>query len=210
MVTMARGDEAGALHWLASSIGIQGNNVEAIYWASLLSLKLRRFGDAEGFARRLTEVSPKNARGHYFLSSALAALNRIEEAVAAIDLSLSIDPNEPDSLVLKARLLNTWKMPGLAVDFYRRAISIRPSPSASVDLAQVLLRDSRPEEALEFLLPVLKMVPESARPYDLVARALTETRQFADAEDYCSSCPCNVGNCSRAICNSGSDSDRGY
>ena len=184
MIVMAQGDKAAALGWLIASLETQPDNPEALGWAATLSLNLKNPEKAETFARRLTTVDTNNARAHYLLACALRDLDRIEEAISAIDSSLAIEPDDPDRLVLKARLLSSWRLPALAVEFYKRAMEIRPTPAAAIDLAQILLRESHPEEALEMLLKVSPLMQERVRPFDLIARAYTELQQFEAADSH--------------------------
>ncbi len=181
MIVMAKGDQVQAREWLVSSLRIEPDNSEALAWAAFISLNMHRFEEAEGFARALTRIDPHNARAHYLLANALRALDRVEEALAAIDRSLAIEPDNTDGLVTKARLLKRWQMSGLAIELYRKALAIRPSPPAAVDLAQILLRESHPQEALDVLRGIERYMPESDRPHALIAQAHTEMRQFEEA-----------------------------
>ncbi|HWD41348.1 MAG TPA: sulfotransferase [Fimbriimonas sp.] len=182
MIVLAQGDQNQALRWFESSLQADPSNTEALAWAAFVNLNLHRFAEGEQLARRMTLADPRNPRGFYLLGSALRALDRIEEALKAVDQALSLTPEDVDSLVLKARLLRKWQMPGLATELYRRALSIRPSLPAAVDLARTLLHENQPAEALEVLQSVSTSLPEQNRPYALIAQANTELQRFEDAD----------------------------
>ena len=184
MVTIAGGDRAQGLERLLLSLEIAPNNPEALAWAAHTSLSLNRFLEAEGLARRFVQVLPDNPRAHYLLGEALHRLGSIRDALSSVDRALELKPDDTDSLVLKARLLKSWQLNALAIEFYRKALAVRPVPAAAIDLAQILLKESHPREALEMLQHVAPSLPEGLRPYDLIARAHTEMLQFDEAERY--------------------------
>jgi tetratricopeptide (TPR) repeat protein len=184
IIQIGKGDLGGGLESLVASLEIAPNEPEALAWAAFTSLNVRRFGDAEKYARRLTEVQPNNPRGFYLHANALRALDRIAEGIQAIDRSLAIKPDDTDGLVTKARLLKDWNMAGLAVEFYRMALSLRPSPPAAVDLARILLNESHPDEALEVLRHVVPAMPVEQIPHALLGRAYTELQRFGEADHH--------------------------
>jgi tetratricopeptide (TPR) repeat protein len=184
VIQVACGDPAGGLHWLVRSLRTKSDVGEALAWSAVASLSLGRFGDAERFAGRLTDIDPRSARAHYLLASSLRGLERTEEALRAIDRSLTLNPEDPESMVLKARLLSEWNLPALAMDFYRKSMAIRPTPSAAVDLARILVKEGHPREALDILDEVVPGMPIESRPHALVARAFTVMRQFDEAEEH--------------------------
>ncbi len=184
ILLIAKGDPEAGLDALALAIELDPQNGEALGWAAYTSLNLRQFSAAEQFARSLTECDPTNARGHYLLASALRGQDRIPEALTAIDRSIEINPQDTDSLVTKARLLKDWQMPGLAVELYRQALSIRPSAPAAIDLARILLQESHPQEALDILDQVSPALRLEQRPHALTAQALTELHAFDRAEKH--------------------------
>ena len=117
--------------------------------AAFVALNLRRFPEAEQHASRLVGIAPDSQRGHYLLANALRSQDKIEDALVEIDRALELNPEDTESLVTKARLLQTWQMPALAIELYRKAMSIRPTPAAGMEMAEMLLRDSHPAAALE-------------------------------------------------------------
>jgi tetratricopeptide (TPR) repeat protein len=182
MLLMSRGDYASSVEWLKASLELNPKNLEALAWAAYQSIHLTRYEEAEPMARSFTEISPDNPRAFFLLAAALKGLNRTQEGIAAIDRSLALRPDDPEALVLKARLLRDRNLHGLAMEFYKLAQAGRPYPAAAIDLAQIWLRESRPEEALRELLAVLPQLPEGQRPHELMAQAYTEMMEFENAD----------------------------
>jgi tetratricopeptide (TPR) repeat protein len=184
IVAGALGDAHQALGRLAEAVRMQPNNVEAHAWAAHYALQLGKFGEAEVFARGFCELAPREPKAHDFLARALRGQKRTQEALAAVDRALELSPNAIDVLVLKARLLDEWNLPALAIDLYRRALSLGPAPAAAVDLAIIHLKDGRPAEALGILQEASPLMSERQRPFALIARAYTLLDQAEQAEEY--------------------------
>ncbi len=184
IIQIGKGDQVGGLNSLRAALALVPNDLEALAWAAFASLNLQQFSEAETYARRLTELAPQNARSFYLLANALRALDRTEEGLQAIDQSLALRPDDPDSLVTKARLLKEWQLPALAIDIYRRVLAVRPSPPAAVDLAKILLNENHQQEALDVLDEVLPGIPVEHQPHALIAQAHTEMGHFAIADEH--------------------------
>ncbi len=182
IIEIAKGNQVDGANAILLSLQLEPTNPEALSWAAFTSLNLRNFPRAEEFARRFVEVDSQNPRAHYLLANALRALDRIDEALKAIDRSLELSPDDTDSLVTKARLLRQGSLPGLAVEVYRKALAIRPTPPAAVDLARILLNESHPQEALDVLNQVAPLLRIEMRPHALIAQACTALRHFDAAE----------------------------
>jgi len=183
MILYARNEQAGALDFFAATLAVDPNALETLAWAAYVALNLRRFSEAEGYARRLTQLAPGNGRGHYLLANALRAQDRIPEGLAAIDRALELQPNDPDSLVAKARLLQAWQMSALATECLRRSMAIRPTPAAGMEIARLLSRDGFHESAIEVLREIEPGLPVADRPYGVIAQAYTLLHRFDEAEE---------------------------
>jgi tetratricopeptide (TPR) repeat protein len=182
VILASRGQWEPAFGALQAALRKTPNNPEALAWAATAALQLRRFAEAEQLSLRFGAILPNNPRAHYLQAKALEGLGRIEEAIRAVDRALELQPEDDEALLAKARLLRQWRLPGLAIEFYRRAMAVRPSPGAAVDLAQIWLREGRPAAALEVLESVLAVTPEAIRPYDLIAQAQTTLGRDEEAE----------------------------
>jgi tetratricopeptide (TPR) repeat protein len=180
----ARGRPDMALDSFNESLKSEPDNLETLAWAAFWCLNLQRFKRAEELARHFVAIAPRNHRGYYLLANALRAQDRIGEGLEAIDQALALEPNDTDSMVTKARLLQVWQMPALAVELYQKAMSIRPTPAAGIELARVLMRDGHHEAALEIFKKIQPLMPPAERPYSPMAQAYTLLHRFDEAEVY--------------------------
>ena len=168
---------------LLASLRIQPNQPEALSWAAFLLLNMQRFDEAEALSRQFAQFAPRNHRAYFLLANSLRGQDRIKEALEAIDKALELNPNDTESMVTKGRLLQAWQMPALAVELYQKAMSIRPTPGAGIELARILMRDSHHEEAIEVLNQIKAAMPAPQRPYNPLAQAYTLLLQFDKAEE---------------------------
>ena len=73
-------------------------NFQALLQMGNLHLNSENFPGAAEYYRRALDVSPDNVNVSTDLGTALYYANRIDEAVAAFEVSLSIEPDHPQSL----------------------------------------------------------------------------------------------------------------
>src|SRR5579859_1415635 len=82
-------------------------------------------------------------------AAALMAKGRIIEAEAKYRKALEIDPQDADALNNLGVILRRKAQPGLAIDFLRRAASVRPNdPRIRSNLALALQEAGRLNEAI--------------------------------------------------------------
>ena len=61
-----------------------------------LEVKRQRYGEALDLYRRLAEVAPRNPSAHHGVGTALYFLGRLDEALAALERALALDPMRED------------------------------------------------------------------------------------------------------------------
>ena len=61
-----------------------------------LKVKRQRYGEALDLYRRLVEVTPRNPSAHHGVGTALFFLGRLDEALAALERGLALDPTRGD------------------------------------------------------------------------------------------------------------------
>ncbi|MDR3692933.1 MAG: sulfotransferase [Fimbriimonas sp.] len=184
MVLMASGEPEPARYAFLRVIELDPSSQEAWYGATFITLNEREFTEAERLARRYVEAAPNSHRAYYLLAAALRGQDRPEEALDAVDCALQIKSDDVDCLVLKARVLKELRMPGLSVEIYRQALAIRPTPAAAIDLAKMLIRESRPESAIEVLGGMESTLSALPAFHALLGEAYTMTRQFDLASEH--------------------------
>ena len=184
MICISQEMHAEALASFESALKADPSNGDLLAWAALTCLNLWNGSRAEYFARRLTRYQPQNDRAFFLLSSALSLQGRLEDALEAIDGALRIQPGEPDFIVAKAQLLGRLKWSSQAIEWYRRALQLRPTPELSLELAQSLIDEGHSREALSILHEVSLALPAESQPFELLAQACTEIQEFDAAAGY--------------------------
>jgi tetratricopeptide (TPR) repeat protein len=130
----------------------------------------------------------------------LAARGGVVEALEAVESILAAEPDNPDALLLKARLLLESHDGEAALELHRRAAALRPSSCEARDgLARCLHAMGRDDEALEVARSARELLDEgdnfrhAAAVYLTMVWCLRELRQLREAlavaEEGLSRCP---------------------
>jgi tetratricopeptide (TPR) repeat protein len=69
-------------------------------------LAVRRYHEAEEYARQAVALAPQNARAHRALSRAQAGLGQYTEAARSAEEAIHLAPNSPDGFRLRALALS--------------------------------------------------------------------------------------------------------
>jgi tetratricopeptide (TPR) repeat protein len=159
-IRLQLGRPADALGPLRRALEIDPNDANALF---LLGSSLMQTGDGQGAIASLEQATQlkSDPRFHNELGTALLGARRLDEAAAqfriAIDLSPDwVDPynNAGAALAMNGDILG-------AIEFIRRAIEIEPTfADGHYNLASLLLRLGRTDEARAELVTVLKLRPD--------------------------------------------------
>ena len=114
----------------------------------------------------------------------LARQGRPEEALAQIDRALALAPNEADTHVSKARILNVTGRAEEAEKSVRLAMRLNPhyEPDYLIVLGQALLHQQRYEEAAEFVERAVNRQPKLGQHYVTLAVIYGHLGRTKDAE----------------------------
>ncbi len=135
----------------------------------------RDIARAGGIFSSVLRSNPDCAAAHFGKAMVLASQGRLNDALESIERALAIKPAEPDYIVAKAQTLGRLQWRSQAIEWYRRAIKLRPMPELSFELAASLIDEGRADEALVVLRPVVTQVPAERQPHELLAQAYTES-----------------------------------
>ena len=132
---------------------------------------LESHGAALGYFARAAEGDPTNFRWPYFSGCVHQVLGRNEEAIAAFDTALAIDPDYP---VTHARLGQLYLEAGAldaAEEALRRYSTLRPDDwLGDVGLGRVALRRGEPELALQHLEAAERLGPDDFQVQNTLGR----------------------------------------
>ena len=111
------------------------------------------YGEAADAYRRLVELSPDWIEGHRHLSGALAAAERVDEAIASATTAAILAPDNPGFALHAAALLSDRGRVDEAAEWAMRAVAAVQGGElgAVIDAAEVLMRCGRAEDAASLL-----------------------------------------------------------
>lgn len=138
---------------------------------------------AEPLARAAATREPTNAIAWFLLASVMRALGQRENAMAALQKALLIQPFHPAYHTFQAELhLDSNRVPA-AEEALKRALSAKSDFIPALSLLGVIYMDSgRAAEAIAPLQQCLRLKPESAQHANNLGAALLAVGRDADAE----------------------------
>jgi Flp pilus assembly protein TadD len=147
------GDYVDADKWLTRSVEWNSQDTDAWYYLGRTRYNENKFADAVSAFQQCLKLSPGNAKVEDNLGLALAGLGRDEEATAA------------------------YKQ---AMDWQSRSTFKDSGPY--IDLGSLLLDESRPEEAVPYLVQAIELSPRDSRAHELLGKAYTRMDQLPRAQ----------------------------
>jgi tetratricopeptide (TPR) repeat protein len=147
------GDYVDADKWLTRSLEWNPRDTDVWYYLGRARYNENKFADAVGAFQQCLKLSPGNVKAEDNLGLALAGLGRNEEATAA------------------------YKQ---ALDWQSKASFKNSGPY--IDLGSLLLDESRPEEAVPYLVQAIEIAPRESRAHELLGKAYTRMEQLPKAQ----------------------------
>jgi Flp pilus assembly protein TadD len=127
---------------------------------------------ALAYAERAVSGESQLAVAHIAHGAALAALNRLDEAAAAYQRAMALDPANVELLWRMGDLATARKDTASAEQFFSRAIAADPKDwEPHGRLAYLVFRQGRYEEALQAFDTMRQLVPDHPRVYSNLAAA---------------------------------------
>jgi Flp pilus assembly protein TadD len=147
------GDYVDADKWLTRSLEWNPQDTDGWYYLGRARYNENKFADAIGAFEQCLKLSPGNVKAEDNLGLALAGLGRNEEATVA------------------------YKQ---AMDWQSNASFKNSGPY--IDLGSLLLDESRPEEAVPYLVQAIEIAPRESRAHELLGKAYTRMEQLPEAQ----------------------------
>lgn len=147
------GDYADAGRYLEEAVRIAPENLEARYHLGRVRYQENRFDDAIAAFRSVLERDPGNVRAQDNLGLCLEAKNQMEDAVAAYQRAIELD---------------------------QKALSRSGQPY--LDLGALLIKISRPQEAIGFLRQAAEIEPKSGPVQYQLGKAYFDLRRYPEAQ----------------------------
>ena len=149
---------------------------------------LRDYVDADKWLTRSLHSNPKDAEGWYYLGRAKYNENRFEEALAAFQQYLKLDPRSvrgEDNLGLSYQGLGRTEEAVLAfknaISWQRESLQ-QGNPGPSINLGALLLDENKPEQAISYLAQAAVIAPDYARTHEYLGKAYDRVGQLDKAQ----------------------------
>ena len=147
------------------------------------AINAKRFADAEDFARRATQLQPKNGVAFDRLGVAMVARGIFNSGTeAAFRRALELDPNFVVAQVHLARVLRQMKRFSEADPLYNSAIEQAKDAPTLVLIADAMQSEQRWNDSEPVLRRALELDPKNPGALFLVGRVMTVNKRYAEAE----------------------------
>ena len=144
-----------------------------------ISMRGRRFPEAEDYLRKLTAAHPGDAQPHVQLGRVLAAQDKNDDAIAELQAGLKLAPADLSVQRDLADLYATMGKNDLAEAAYRGLIAANPNdPRLHHELGKSLLLQKKFPEAQQELLTTVKIKPDFGEAYGDLAFAASENKDY--------------------------------
>jgi predicted Zn-dependent protease len=148
---------------LARLVRLRPEDVELRFELATQLMRLERWLEAIPQLRSVVEAQPENARAWYNLAVAHQALGHLRDARATWNRVIELMPENPDAYAHRGEILLDLHACEQAAADFEASLRLEPgSLDTTMNLALVLTRLGRPEEARRRLLPLLARHPAHA------------------------------------------------
>jgi len=152
---------------------------DALTGLANISMRGRRFPDAEGYLRKLAALNLQQAAPHVQLGRVLAAQGKNDEAIAELQAGMKLAPADLSVERDLADLYATTGKNDLAEAAYRTLLAAHPSdPELHHELGKSLLLQKKFAEAQQELLATVKLKPDFGEAYGDLAFAASENKDY--------------------------------
>ena len=148
--------------------------------------KNERYTEAISLCQAALQIDDRSIHGWRQLAYCYEAAGEIKSALTASDRAIEIDPEEADSAVHQARLLELQGKTDAAKELYQQAIALDTDqpPWVYRHLGNVLLEENNPAKAIEAYSKAIALNPNfGAQIYLSLATAYQQQQQLQQAKN---------------------------
>ncbi len=165
------GRNVEAFDLLDKQLAKEPEQPELLYESALLAEKIDRLDVLERNLRKLILLKPEDAHAYNALGYSLADHGlRLDEAQQLIDKGLALAPDDAFILDSKGWLFYRRGENGAAIEFLKKAFSLREDPEIAAHLGEVLWITGRRDEALKTWNDSAKANPNNALLADTIKK----------------------------------------
>jgi tetratricopeptide (TPR) repeat protein len=147
------GDYPDADKWLTKMLESASDDSEAWYYLGRTKYNENRFDEAVHAFEQCLKLDPQNVKAEDNLGLAYAGLNRVNDAVAAYHAAIEWQKDSPTK-----------------------------NPGPFIDLADLLLDQNRPNEAIQYLGEAIEISPQDSKAHELLGKACARLDRFPEAQ----------------------------
>ena len=149
-------------------------DVSAIRMLAAIAIKLGRYGDADKLLTRCLELAPDFHLARNDYANALSKQQQYEPALAELETLLSVEPDNPNHLMLKASILVNIGNFQSAIDLYDRVLVRYPKqPRAHLSNGHALKTVGRQDDAINAYRKAIELEPSLGEAYWSLANLKT-------------------------------------
>ena len=181
VVLQSQGKFAQALAAYERAMKLRPGDVEAAYNRAVALQQQGRRDEAESAYRDILRHSP-NRLVYVNLGALLQDEARLDEALAAFDAALALDPSYAEAHFNRGVVMQQQGRLGAAIEAYHQALRLRPDYIEAATNAGIALQElGRLEEAAGAFEHAAKLRPDAAEPHNNLGIVLLARGQPAEA-----------------------------
>jgi tetratricopeptide (TPR) repeat protein len=167
---------------LSQWLDFEPENPQAYYLRGRASQQIPTFEKAAADYRKVLELDPERVDARERLATCLVEISRFEEALGHLEHLQKLRPNDADLLVRVARCQNGLGQVKRARQILESVIAEHPEHGrALLLLGRIIMSNSQPEEAEEWLRRAAKLLPHDYQAqwqlYDCLKRQENKTAE---------------------------------
>jgi Flp pilus assembly protein TadD len=174
-----RNDLDAAAHEFQLAAELDAKSPEALAGLANVSMKQKKYAEAEAALRKLLAADPQNNNARVQLGRVLAAEGKSAEAAQELQQGLKADPGDPHAALELGMLYVQAGKDSEAEQQFRIAIQKMPQDAeAHYALGSLLMHERKYPEAQQELLVAVKLKPSLVDAYGNLAVVASETKNY--------------------------------
>ena len=166
------------------SIPLRPTSVDQLNAQALTLLQQGQFQAGAGLLRQSLTQNPQQPEAHYNFGFALQKLGLLNEAIQAYGHSITLAPNDVDTLMARGNVLATQKRYEEAAQDFTKVVKLVPqNADAWNNYGNTLLELAREPEAIETYDKALALRPSFVQALFNKGKALAALECYADASE---------------------------
>jgi serine/threonine protein kinase/Tfp pilus assembly protein PilF len=161
-VMQQNGDSQSAQREMKTALALDPGNTQTLIWQAQFYTDLNQWQLAEASFRRALQLRPNYWLVHNEVGVLLQFQGRYTEALSEFHAASLANPRNALALLNMGCMYLLLGRPGEASDRLRQSMKLKPDPTASATMAQVLRSQGKPAQALQFAKEATQLDPQDS------------------------------------------------